>query len=838
MSRKLFKKLAAVILSALILLGCAPSVFAAASDDVMSEEYEPGAVIVGLKEGAPSIEELLPGFEIAESDFLTPGSSNLTIYCVRFKEKTADIVWRAIEVLQKSPYVLYAEPNFYDEPSIEPATPRENLAELVSEYSSGVDEKDYTPESYKIFRKAYENANKLLADDTATDDQLNKAYGDLLSAGYDLVKLEDVPVYTDARDILETVISECAGVDARDYSPGSYRLFTEAYENAVKLLEDESASDKELEDAYMSLLGEKVRMVTVDRETGKRSRTDEWMAGYEFGAILTELCPGSPKVQSLLSDFDISSISIYPYDNPKKTIIYVRFKEKTEEIVSRAIEVLKASSYVSSAEPHYWNLFDYIPDDGPRYRLQDEVKAYSLYDSKDYTEESFGAYTLAYENAVKLLADANATDEQLEAAYSQILKAKFYLVKVTEPTESATSTPASGPLKEELEEGYEFGAVLVGLTVGGPTVEQLLADFEIESSRFLIHGSSNHNVYCVKFVEKTKEIVWKAIEVLEESPYVLYAEPNYYGHFEVEPTDSNTNTTEPTEQTTESKQPDTGSMPTVTNPTEAESDKATESIPSEPDFSKETSAVPETSAPTSGEGITDSPETTQPITETYEPTVKPTDETTAPATEKIEPTSETAEPTTPTQPVTGSSDWTTDENEPTTDSEVNIDKFTVSGIKDKTFTGKTVTQDITIKNGETTLKLGTDYEVSYKNNKKVGKACVTITGKGNYVGTIIKTFKINPKGTSVSKATPKKKSFTVKWKKSTKQTAGYEIQYSLKKGFKGADKIKIKSNKITSKTIKKLKSRRTYYVRIRTYQAVKGKKFCSGWSKAKTVVTK
>ena len=44
--------------------------------------------------------------------------------------------------------------------------------------------------------------------------------------------------------------------------------------------------------------------------------------------------------------------------------------------------------------------------------------------------------------------------------------------------------------------------------------------------------------------------------------------------------------------------------------------------------------------------------------------------------------------------------------------------------------------------GNTVLKNGTDYTVSYSNNKNVGKATVKITGKGKYGGVITKTFKI------------------------------------------------------------------------------------------------
>lgn len=66
----------------------------------------------------------------------------------------------------------------------------------------------------------------------------------------------------------------------------------------------------------------------------------------------------------------------------------------------------------------------------------------------------------------------------------------------------------------------------------------------------------------------------------------------------------------------------------------------------------------------------------------------------------------------------------------------------VSGISNKTYTGKSITQSVTVKNGSKTLKKGTDYSVSYSNNKNAGTAKVKITFKGLYKGTITKSFKI------------------------------------------------------------------------------------------------
>ena len=71
-----------------------------------------------------------------------------------------------------------------------------------------------------------------------------------------------------------------------------------------------------------------------------------------------------------------------------------------------------------------------------------------------------------------------------------------------------------------------------------------------------------------------------------------------------------------------------------------------------------------------------------------------------------------------------------------------IKKASVSGISNKNYNGKSQKQSIKVKLGKKTLKQGTDYAVSYKNNKKIGKATVTIKGKGKYEGSIKKTFQI------------------------------------------------------------------------------------------------
>ena len=164
---------------------------------------------------------------------------------------------------------------------------------------------------------------------------------------------------------------------------------------------------------------------------------------------------------------------------------------------------------------------------------------------------------------------------------------------------------------------------------------------------------------------------------------------------------------------------------------------------------------------------------------------------------------------------------------------VDINKCSFSAIANRVYSGKAQTPALTVKYGKTALKKDTDYTLKYANNVKVGAATVTVTGKGDYTGTKKLTFKINPKGASVTKASsPKKKQIKVTWKKQTAQTTGYQIQCSADKNFKKGNKtVTVSKNKTTSKTITKLKSKKKYYVRIRTYKTVKGTKYYSGWKK-------
>lgn len=157
------------------------------------------------------------------------------------------------------------------------------------------------------------------------------------------------------------------------------------------------------------------------------------------------------------------------------------------------------------------------------------------------------------------------------------------------------------------------------------------------------------------------------------------------------------------------------------------------------------------------------------------------------------------------------------------------------------YNGKKKKPGIIVKMGSMVLMENADYTKSYTNNTKVGTASVNITGIGKYTGEITKTFTIVPKGTSiVGKVTAKSKGFTVKWKKQNQYTTGYQVQYSTSRRFTKKSTVAkgVRRPSTTKLTVKHLKARKKYYVRIRSYGTVNGKKYYSGWSVAKSVAIK
>ncbi len=115
-----------------------------------------------------------------------------------------------------------------------------------------------------------------------------------------------------------------------------------------------------------------------------------------------------------------------------------------------------------------------------------------------------------------------------------------------------------------------------------------------------------------------------------------------------------------------------------------------------------------------------------------------------------------------------------------------------------TYNGTPRTPSITVRDGGSLLREGTDYTTAYKNNTNAGTATVTITGKGGYTGTVTKNF-------TIRKAAQKFASYTKSYSKPYGSKA-FKLNAKLKAGngklsykTSNAKVAAIKSGKVTIK---------------------------------------
>lgn len=166
----------------------------------------------------------------------------------------------------------------------------------------------------------------------------------------------------------------------------------------------------------------------------------------------------------------------------------------------------------------------------------------------------------------------------------------------------------------------------------------------------------------------------------------------------------------------------------------------------------------------------------------------------------------------------------------TTYKKTDVGTLTISDISDKEYTGKAIKPSVTVKNGKTKLKKGTDYTVSYSCNTDIGIATVIITGKGKYSGTVGQNFNIIPPKTALT-VKSSGSNYNLSWKAS-KGATGYEIygstngkDYKLLKTVE-ADKKTTLNAKISSKGKK-------YTFKIRALTELYPQTFYSEYSFAK-----
>ncbi len=141
-----------------------------------------------------------------------------------------------------------------------------------------------------------------------------------------------------------------------------------------------------------------------------------------------------------------------------------------------------------------------------------------------------------------------------------------------------------------------------------------------------------------------------------------------------------------------------------------------------------------------------------------------------------------------------------------------------------TYTGSKINPYFYIVDGETVLEKDKDFTAEIKDNTEIGTGTITVTGKGDYTGTITKTFSIVPETVIAESVTIGKKKSVITVN-AYQQADGYQIYYSSKKakGYK-----KLYSGTDLKAEVSGLKSGQ--YIKVRTYKKIGKTTYYSEWS--------
>ena len=310
------------------------------------------------------------------------------------------------------------------------------LAELV-ESLSGYTEESYTPETWAVFQEALGNAQAVLDNGNATAEEIADAIEALNTAKDQLVERAD-------NSELAGLVESVSSYSEENYTPETWTVFEKALKDAQAVLDDGNATAEEIAGAIEALNTAKDQLVGRADKTTLEELIDS-VADYKEDNYTTD-------TWSEFADALADAEAVLADDNA------------SEEEVSAAVEALDAAKAGLIARGNKTELSELVDE------------AYALTAETIYTESTQGALDEAIAAAETVLADANATQEEVDAAKAELQSAIDGLVDVTE----LTALCAAGELVRAAEEMFtadSFEAFIAALdeaeaVLGNPNATQ------------------------------------------------------------------------------------------------------------------------------------------------------------------------------------------------------------------------------------------------------------------------------------------------------------------------------------------------------------------------------
>ena len=154
----------------------------------------------------------------------------------------------------------------------------------------------------------------------------------------------------------------------------------------------------------------------------------------------------------------------------------------------------------------------------------------------------------------------------------------------------------------------------------------------------------------------------------------------------------------------------------------------------------------------------------------------------------------------------------------------------IPGISPVAYTGRSLSPDPGVRYG-VWVKNGTDYTISYENNVEIGKGTATLTGKGNFTGSVTKPFTVKPPLAVVKSIVPGQNTADIEL-----DPAGGDVQYVAV--FTDPSGKETKSySKTSTWTATKLSPNTTYTVQVRTFKTINGYTYVGDLTQKQTITT-
>jgi hypothetical protein len=285
--------------------------------------------------------------------------------------------------------VVYAETQAVDKAA---------LAGLIAE-AEELDSSDYTQDSWSEFAAALSAANTVNDDADATQEQVDEAASDLQAAMDNLAELTDAVDKT----ALEGLIAEADELDSSTYTQDSWTDFVAALSAAKTVSADEDATQAEVDEAASSL------QAAIDDLVELPPAIDKTL----LSSLIAEVEAFDP------SDYTEDSWSAFADALSAAKSVEADY-DATQEQVDAAISSLQAAMDNLAVQP---GVVDKVA-------LAGLIAEADALDSSDYTQDSWSEFAAALSAAKTVNADADATQEQVDAAASGLQAAISNLVEL------------------------------------------------------------------------------------------------------------------------------------------------------------------------------------------------------------------------------------------------------------------------------------------------------------------------------------------------------------------------------------------------------------------------